>query len=44
MTTLTKIPQPHVHTPVVLFHVQSHFQSLALVSLEGDKTEVGILI
>lgn len=44
MTTLTKIPQLHVHTPVLLFHVQSHFQSSALVSLEENKTEVGIPI
>lgn len=26
MTTLTKIPQPHVHTLALLFHVQSQFQ------------------
>ena len=40
MTTLTKIPQPHVHTLVLPFHVQSHFQSLAPVLLKGNKTEV----
>lgn len=41
MTTLTKIPQPHVHTLVLLFHVQSHLQSSAPVSLKGNKIEVG---
>lgn len=41
MTTLAKIPQPHVHTLVIPFHVQSHLQSLAPVSLKGNKTEVG---
>lgn len=40
MTTLTKIPQPHVHTLVLPFHVQSHLQSLAPVFLEENKTEV----
>ena len=36
MTTLTKIPQPHVHTLVLPLHVQSHLQSSAPVSLEGS--------
>lgn len=41
MTTLTKIPQPHVHTLVVSFYVQSSLQSLAQVFLKGNKTKVG---
>lgn len=41
MTTLTKTPQPHVHTLVLPFHVQSHLRSSAPVSLGGKETEVG---
>ena len=41
MTTLTKIPQPHVHSLVLPWHVQSHLQSAARVFLEGKKAEVG---
>lgn len=39
MTTLTKTPQPHVHTLILPF--QSHLQSSTPVSLEGKETEVG---
>lgn len=41
MTTLTKIPQPHVHTLVLSFYVQSSLQSSAQVFLKGNKTKVG---
>lgn len=41
MTTLTKIPQPHVHTLVLSFYVQSSLQNLAQVFLKGNKTKIG---
>lgn len=41
MTTLTKIPQPHVHTLVLSFYVQSSLQSPAQVFLQGCEAKVG---